>query len=55
MVRSIPWDVWVAGAIAALVVLASFFDLSPAIFIFTFLVLCGYYIVVQTLGSDRDK
>jgi hypothetical protein len=54
MLRSIPWDVWVAAAIAAVVALAAFFDLSPAIFIFIFLGLCAY-IAVQTFGSERDK
>jgi len=54
MLRSIPWDVWVVAAIAAVVALAAFFDLSPAIFIFIFLGLCAY-IAVQTFGSERDK
>ena len=54
MLGSIPWDVWVAGAIAALVALAAFFDLGPGIFIFIFLALCAY-IAVQTFDSERDK
>ncbi len=54
MLRSIPWDVWVATAIAAVVTLAAFFDLSPAIFIFIFLGLCAY-IAVETFGSERNR
>ena len=54
MLRSIPWDVWVAAAIAAVVALAAFFDLSPAIFIFIFLGLCAY-IAVEAFGSERDR
>ena len=52
MLRSIPW--WVAAAIATVVALATFFDLSLAIFIFIFLGLSAY-ITVQTFGSERDK
>ena len=54
MLRSIPWDVWVAVAIAAAIGLAAFFDPGPAIFIFIYLGLCAY-IAVQTFGSERDK
>ena len=54
MLRSIPWDVWVAAAIAAVVALAAFFDLSPAIFIFIFLGLCAY-IAIETFASERDR
>ena len=32
MLRSIPWDVWVAAAIAAAVALVAFFDVGPAIY-----------------------
>ena len=54
MLRSIPWDVWVAVAIAAAIGLAAFFDPGPAIFIFIYLGLCAY-IAFQTFGSERDK
>ena len=54
MLRSIPWDVWVAAAIAAAVALIAFFDVGPAIFIFLFLGLCAY-IAVQTFGNERDR
>ena len=54
MLRSIPWDVWVAAAIAAAVALVAFFDLGPAIFIFLFLGLCAY-IAVQTFGNERHR
>jgi hypothetical protein len=46
--------VWVAAAIATVVALAAFFDLSPAIFIFIFLGLCAY-IAVETFGGERDR
>ena len=54
MLRSIPWDVWVAAAIAAVVALVVFFDVGPAIFIFLFLGLCAY-IAVQTFGNEHDR
>ena len=54
MLRSIPWAVWVAAAIAAAVALVAFFDVVPAIFIFLFLGLCAY-IAVQTFGNERDR
>jgi hypothetical protein len=53
MLKSIPWDVWVAAAIAAAIALAAFFQLGPAIFVIIFLGLCAY-VAVQTFGSGRD-
>ena len=32
MRRSIPWDGWVAAALAAAVALVAFFDVGPAIY-----------------------
>lgn len=54
MLKSIPWDVWIAAGLAVVVVLAAFFDAGPAIFIFIFLGLC-VYVAVQTFGSKRDR
>ena len=54
MLRSIPWDVWVAAAIAVAVALVAFFDVGPAIFIFLFLGLCAY-IAIQTFGDGPDR
>jgi uncharacterized membrane protein len=54
MLRSIPWDVWAAAAIAVLVGLAAIFDPAPAIFIAIYLGLCAY-IAAQTFGSESDR
>jgi len=43
MLKSIPWDVWVAA----------FFQLGLAIFIIIYLGLFAY-VAVQTFGSGRD-
>jgi hypothetical protein len=52
MLKSIPWDVWVAAAIAAAIALGAFFQLGLTIFII-YLGLCAY-VAVQTFGSGRD-
>lgn len=54
MLRSIPWDIWVAAELAAGVALAAFFDPTPAIFIFIYFGLCAY-VAIQTFGSERDR
>ncbi|HEX3338732.1 MAG TPA: hypothetical protein VHT68_06100 [Pseudolabrys sp.] len=54
MLKSIPWDVWLAAAMAVAVALAALFDWGPAIVIAIYLGLCAY-IAVQTFGSERDK
>jgi hypothetical protein len=54
MLKLIPWDVWIAAAIAGAVALAAFFDPGPAIFIFVYLGFCAY-VAIQTFGSERDK
>jgi hypothetical protein len=51
MLRLIPWDVWVAAALAVGVTLAAIFDPAPVIFIAIFLGLCAY-IVLQTVSSE---
>ena len=53
MLRSIPWDVWAAAAIAVVVGIAAIFDPTSAIFIVIFLGLCAY-IAAQTFGSDSN-
>jgi hypothetical protein len=52
MFKSIPWDVWVAAAMAAAIALAAFFQLGLAIFIIIYLGLFAY-VAVQTFGSGR--
>ena len=53
MLRSIPWDVYAAGAIAGAVALGAIFDPAPAIFIVIYLGLCAY-IAVQTFSSELE-
>ena len=52
LLRSIPWDVWVAAAMAVAVALVAVFDPVPAFFIFACLVLC-VYIATKAFGSER--
>jgi hypothetical protein len=54
MLKSIPWDVWVAAVIATAIALAAFFHLGLAIFVIIYLGLCAY-VAVQTFGRGRDK
>jgi hypothetical protein len=49
MLKSIPWDVWVAAAMAAVIALAAFFQLGLAIFIIIYLGLFAY------VGSGVDS
>jgi hypothetical protein len=53
MLKLIPWDVWLAAALAFAVALAAYFDAGPAVLILVYLGLCAY-IAVQTFGSKRD-
>jgi hypothetical protein len=53
MFRLIPWDVWIAATLAAVVAAVAFFDPGPAVFIALYLGLCAY-VTVQTFGSERD-
>ena len=53
MLRSIPWDVWVAAAIAVVLSLVAIFDLTPAILIVVYLGLCAY-VVAETIGKEVD-
>ena len=50
MIKSIPWDIWAAVALAAGVVLAAILDPAPAIFVMVYLALCAY-VVVKTFSS----
>lgn len=54
MLRLIPWDVWIAAAVAVLVCLVAILDLAPAIFIAVYLALCAY-IVVETFGDEAGE
>ncbi len=51
MLKSIPWDVWVAVAIVIVDVLAAIFKVAPALFIATYVALCGY-IIVETFRDE---
>jgi hypothetical protein len=51
MLKSIPWDVWIAIAIVVVDILAAVFEMAPALFIATYVALCGY-IVVKTFGDE---
>ena len=42
MLKSIPWDVWVAAAMAAAIAFTAFFHLGLAIFVIIYLGLCAY-------------
>jgi ABC-type transport system involved in cytochrome bd biosynthesis fused ATPase/permease subunit len=53
MLRSIPWDVWIAATLAVVVAIVAFFDPGPAVFIALYLGLCAY-IAAQTFGNERD-
>ena len=50
MIKSIPWDIWAAVALALTVGLAAIFDPAPAVFIVIYLGLCAY-VVVKTFSS----
>jgi hypothetical protein len=50
MVKFIPWDIWVAAALALAVALAGVFGPIPVAFIAIFLGLCTY-VVVQTING----
>jgi hypothetical protein len=54
MLKSIPWDVWVAAVIATAIALAAFFHLGLAIFVIIYLGLCAY-VAVQTFGAGATK
>lgn len=51
MVKLIPWDIWVAAALAIAVALAGVFGPAPVAFIVIFLGLCAY-VVVQTVKNE---
>ena len=53
VLRSIPWDVWVAAAIAVVLSLVAIFDLTPAILMVVYLGLCAY-VVAETIGKEVD-
>jgi hypothetical protein len=51
MLKAIPWDVWLAAASAAAVVLAAIFESAPVALIVGYLVLCAY-IAVQVISDE---
>ncbi|HEY7228990.1 MAG TPA: hypothetical protein VH558_01330 [Pseudolabrys sp.] len=51
MLRLIPWDVWIAAALAVGVTLAAIFDPAPVIFIAVYLGLCAY-IILETVSGE---
>jgi hypothetical protein len=51
MVKLIPWDIWVAGALAIAVALAGIFGPAPVAVIVIFLGLCAY-VVAQTIKGE---
>jgi hypothetical protein len=53
MRKLIPYDVWIAAALAVAVCLIEFFDPAPTIFFVSYLGLCAY-IVVQTISNEID-
>jgi hypothetical protein len=51
MFRAIPWDVWVAAALAAAAMLVAIFEPARAIFIVIYVLLCAY-IIVQIVRNE---
>jgi hypothetical protein len=51
MFRAIPWDVWVAAALAAAAMFAAIFEPARAIFIVIYVLLCAY-IIVQIVRNE---
>ena len=52
MLKTIPWDVWCAAALAVAVVLVPIFELMPAVFIVVYVCLCAH-IGVQVVGDEH--
>jgi uncharacterized membrane protein HdeD (DUF308 family) len=50
MLRQIPWDVWVAAALAFVVGLLAIFDPAPSLVIAVYVALC-IYVTVETFGG----
>jgi hypothetical protein len=51
--KSIPWDVWAAGALAVSVLLLALFEPASAIFLVVYVVVCAY-VAVKAFGSRRQ-
>ena len=45
MLKSIPWHVWAAAAVAVAAVFVTAFDPSPLLFIAVFFALCAYIVI----------
>jgi hypothetical protein len=51
MLKTIPWDVWIAVVIAIIDVFAAIFQLAPTLFIAVYVALCGH-IIVETFREE---
>jgi hypothetical protein len=51
----IPWDVWIAGALAIAALCAKFLDAPHAFFIVLYLMLCAYIVIsiIRDEGSEH--
>ena len=54
MLRSVPWDVWAAGALAVAVLVAAIFEPWPVVLVAIYLALCAY-IVFATFTSKLSS
>jgi len=54
MLKSIPWNVWVAAAMAVAIALAAFFHLGLAIFVIIYLGRCAD-VTVKTFGGGHHE
>jgi hypothetical protein len=50
---SIPWDVWIAGAIGTAALYAKFWESPQSFLVVLYLMLCAY-IVVSIIHDERD-
>ena len=53
MLKSIPWDVWAAAALALAAVLAMIFEPAPAALIVVYIFLCAY-VIVETINGAQS-
>lgn len=51
MLKTIPWDIWAASALAVAVALTALFDPHHAILTVIFIFVCGY-IVAKVINGD---
>jgi len=53
LLRMIPWDVWVAAAMAVAVVVIAVFEAVPTFFVIAGLAIC-VYVTTRAFGDKRD-